>query len=84
MAAYRRKSLIKFIPMENNYTYLAAYEELQQIVSDIEDGEVSIDELTVKIARASELLAVCKAKLTASEAEVDKLLQKLAQEGAAE
>ncbi len=70
--------------MENNYTYLAAYEELQQIVSDIEDGEVSIDELTVKIARASELLAVCKAKLTASEAEVDKLLQKLAQEGAAE
>ncbi|MVZ61838.1 exodeoxyribonuclease VII small subunit [Sphingobacterium humi] len=70
--------------MENNYTYLAAYEELQQIVSDIEDGEVSIDELTVKIARASELLAVCKAKLTASEAEVDKLLQKLAQEGAPE
>ena len=70
--------------MENNYTYLAAYEELQQIVSEIEDGEVSIDELTVKIARASELLAVCKAKLTASEAEVDKLLQKLAQEGAPE
>lgn len=70
--------------MENNYTYLAAYEELQQIVSEIEDGEVSIDELTVKIARASELLAVCKAKLTASEAEVDKLLQKLAQEGTPE
>ncbi|WP_312138680.1 exodeoxyribonuclease VII small subunit [Sphingobacterium sp.] len=63
--------------MENKYTYQDAFVELQQIVADIEDGEVSVDELTSKISRASELLAICKAKLTASEKEVEKLLEKL-------
>ncbi len=63
--------------MENKYTYQDAFVELQQIVADIEDGEVSVDELTSKISRASELLAICKAKLTASAKEVEKLLEKL-------
>jgi len=63
--------------MENKYTYKEAFEELQEIVSDIESGEIAVDELTEKINRASVLLSICKAKLTASEAEVEKLLQKL-------
>ena len=63
--------------MENKYTYQDAFLELQQIVADIEDGEVSVDELTSKISRASELLAICKSKITASEKEVEKLLEKL-------
>ncbi|MCT1531117.1 exodeoxyribonuclease VII small subunit [Sphingobacterium daejeonense] len=66
--------------MENKYTYKDAFEELQNIVADIEDGEIAVDELTEKINRASELLTICKAKLTASEAEVEKLLQKLEKE----
>lgn len=66
--------------MENKYSYKDAFEELQLIVSDIESGDIAVDELTVKINRASELLTICKAKLTASEAEVEKLLQKLENE----
>jgi len=66
--------------MENNYTYKDAFEELQEIVSDIESGDIAVDELTEKINRASALLSICKAKLTASEAEVEKLLQKLENE----
>lgn len=66
--------------MENKYTYQEAYEELQQIVSEIESGDVAVDELTVKINRASALLTICKAKLTASEEEVEKLLKKLEEE----
>ncbi len=66
--------------MENKYTYKDAFEELQNIVADIEDGEIAVDELTEKINRASELLTICKAKLTASEAEVENLLQKLEKE----
>lgn len=64
--------------METNYTYTDAFEELQGIVHEIEVGEVTVDELAAKIKRASQLISVCKAKLTASEEEVDKLLAQLA------
>ena len=63
--------------MESNYTYIDAFNELQQIVSDIEAGDVNVDELATKIKRASELITVCKAKLVASEQEVDRLLNQL-------
>jgi exodeoxyribonuclease VII small subunit len=63
--------------MVENYTYTDAFTELQQIVHDIEIGEVSVDELAEKIKRASQLITVCKAKLTASEEEVDSLLGQL-------
>jgi len=66
--------------METNYTYIDAFNELQRIVSEIETGETHIDELTEKIQRASELITICKAKLMASEAEVEKLLSKLTME----
>lgn len=63
--------------METNYTYIDAFNELQQIVSDIEAGDVNVDELATKIKRASELISVCKAKLVDSEEEVDRLLSQL-------
>lgn len=63
--------------MENNYTYIDAFNELRQIVSDIEVGDVNVDDLATKIKRASELITVCKAKLVASEEEVDRLLNQL-------
>lgn len=63
--------------MENNYTYTDAFDELQGIVQDIEGGEVTVDALAEKIKRASQLITICKAKLTASEEEVDKLLAQL-------
>ncbi|NGM74451.1 exodeoxyribonuclease VII small subunit [Sphingobacterium sp. SGL-16] len=66
--------------MESNYTFIDAFNELQQIVSDIEAGDVNVDELAQKIKRASELIAACKAKLIASEEEVDCLLNQLTTE----
>lgn len=63
--------------MESNYTYSDAFNELQQIVSEIETGDVNVDELADKIKRASQLIHICKSKLTASEEEVNTLLAKL-------
>lgn len=63
--------------MTNKVSYNDAFQELQLIVSQIETGEINVDDLTDKISRASELITVCKAKLTASEEEVEKLLAKL-------
>ena len=66
--------------MESNYTYIDAFKELQQIVSDIESGEINVDDLASKIKRASELIAICKTKLIASEEEVERLLSQLSTE----
>lgn len=63
--------------METNYTYIDAYNELQQIVSEIEIGEVNVDDLAAKIERASQLIIICKAKLTSSETKVQELLHQI-------
>ena len=59
------------------YTYTQAFEELQQIVQEIERGEILIDELSEKVKRAKLLIEVCKSKLTETEADVTKLLENL-------
>lgn len=61
-------------------TYTDAYEELQQIVSDIEDGEITVDVLSAKVKRASELIKVCKEMLTSTEEDVKKILEDLGDE----
>lgn len=63
--------------MQNNLGYTEAFDELQKIVAEIEQGEISVDELSAKVKRASELIRICKAKLTSTEEEVDKILKEL-------
>jgi exodeoxyribonuclease VII small subunit len=62
--------------MENT-TYTAAFEELQNIVRDMEDGEITVDELAVKVKRASDLIKICKQKLVSTEEDVNKILKEL-------
>ena len=63
--------------MSNKIKYTEALEELQQIVAEIEDGEITVDALSIKVKRASELIKMCKAKLTATEEDVDQILKEL-------
>ncbi|MDC1403419.1 exodeoxyribonuclease VII small subunit [Crocinitomicaceae bacterium] len=58
-------------------SYDKAFEELQQIVRDMEEGEIGVDELSVKVKRASELIKVCKMKLSSTEEDVSKILKGL-------
>lgn len=57
--------------------YTEAFAELQKIVSDMEDSKITIDELDVKIKRASELLKICKDKLFKTEKTVQKILDEI-------
>jgi exodeoxyribonuclease VII small subunit len=59
---------------KNKLTYASAITELEQIVQDIESGEVDVDVLTAKVKRASELIKVCKASLRNTQKEVEKTL----------
>lgn len=63
--------------MEKEINYTDAFNELQQIVGDIEEGEISVDELSIKVKRAAELIKICKNKLTATEEDVNQILKEL-------
>ena len=63
--------------MSKDLKYTDAFDELKQIVSDIEDGEISVDELSIKVKRASELIKLCKANLTSTEEDVNQILKEL-------
>jgi exodeoxyribonuclease VII small subunit len=63
--------------MNDKLTYTTAFEELQKIVSEIEQGAISVDELSEKVKRASQLIKICKSKLTSTEEEVNKILKEL-------
>ncbi|WP_318640153.1 exodeoxyribonuclease VII small subunit [Flavobacterium ardleyense] len=63
--------------MQSKTNYEDAFEELKQIVSEIEEGEISVDLLSDKVKRASELIKICKAKLTSTEEDVNKILKEL-------
>lgn len=63
--------------MTNELNYTSAFEELQQIVRDMEDGEITVDELSVKVKRAAELIKICKNKLTSTEEDVNLILKEL-------
>jgi len=63
--------------MEEKFNYTKAFEELIGIVTEIEQGEISVDELSEKVKRATELIQKCKLKLTTTEEDVNKILKEL-------
>jgi exodeoxyribonuclease VII small subunit len=63
--------------MKEELSYTAAFEELQKIVSEIEHGAISVDELSEKVKKASQLIKICKSKLTNTEEDVNKILREL-------
>lgn len=63
--------------MNNELNYTAAFEELQTIVSEIEEGEISVDLLSEKVKRAALLISICKKKLADTEGDVNQILKEL-------
>lgn len=63
--------------MKNDMKYTVAFEELQEIVQEIQDGEISVDDLAIKVKRAAELIKFCKQKLTTTEEDVNQILKEL-------
>jgi exodeoxyribonuclease VII small subunit len=59
-------------------TYAEASGELEQILQDIESGEIDLDLLTEKVERAAALLTVCRQKLAATATKVKKVTDDLA------
>lgn len=58
-------------------SYSTASQELEQILQDIESGEIDLDLLSEKVERAAALLAICRQKLAATAAKVEKVTAEL-------
>ena len=63
--------------MSEEITYTGAFEELQVIVQEIEEGGITVDELSIKVKRAAQLIQICKSKLTSTEEDVNQILKEL-------
>jgi exodeoxyribonuclease VII small subunit len=63
--------------MSETINYTDAFDELQQIVSEIEEGQITVDALAEKVKRAAILIKICKSKLTATEEDVNRILKDL-------
>lgn len=56
-----------------NISYEKALSELQTIVNALENGEISIDELSQQIERAATLIRFCQEKLRSTEEQINGL-----------
>jgi len=57
-------------------TYEESLRQLESIVEKMEQGDVSVDELAQQLKTAQALIKQCKAKLTKTDDEIKKILEK--------
>ncbi len=61
--------------MEDDQTgYAGALEELQAILAELEGEAVDVDVLATRVARADELLTLCRERLEAARVQVEKVV----------
>ncbi|MFT4678422.1 MAG: exodeoxyribonuclease VII small subunit [Flavobacteriales bacterium] len=58
-------------------TYEAAALELEEILGQLENDEISVDVLAEKVERASVLLKMCSERLRSTEKRVDEIIENL-------
>ncbi len=58
-------------------TYKKAIDEIENILSEIENNDIDIDTMSKKVSRVSELLNFCKSKLTETEEEVERIFKEI-------
>lgn len=58
-----------------NVSYQKAYDELQEIVSRLQNDEIGLDDLSKSVKRAGVLIQVCKEKLRNVEIEIDHMFE---------
>lgn len=63
--------------MNDPINYTDAFQELQEIVTALEDGNISLDDLAEKVKRAAILIDICKKKLNSTDEDVHKILKEL-------
>jgi exodeoxyribonuclease VII small subunit len=56
--------------MKTNLTYSEAFSKLENLVGQLEEGEIPLDKLSLKVKQANELIAICEKQLRGIKDEV--------------
>ena len=59
---------------KENIKYEEAVSQLEQIVANLEEGELTIDDLSSELKKAQKLITLCKQRLTKTDEEIQKIL----------
>jgi exodeoxyribonuclease VII small subunit len=54
--------------------YAAALEELESILAELEESDVDVDVLAERVARASELIRVCRERIGNAKMQIEKVV----------
>ena len=57
--------------------YAAAMAELDAILEELEGDELDVDVLAERVRRASDLIQLCRARITRAQADVDRVVAEL-------
>lgn len=60
---------------EEDLSYAQAMEQIQQILRAINENTLDVDALGQRVERATELIALCRAKLLKASQQIDKALE---------
>ncbi|MGA9595118.1 MAG: exodeoxyribonuclease VII small subunit [Acidimicrobiia bacterium] len=63
--------------MAEEITYTAALAELEEILAAIEEEQVDVDELAVRVKRSAELIRLCRSRIDAAAAEVETVVREM-------
>jgi len=72
---HKRKQINLSDMPKKTITYSEAIAEIEEIIEKIENDELDLDLLAINVKRVAELINLCKAKLKATEDEVEKILK---------
>ncbi len=57
--------------------YADAVAELEQILEDLDSDSIDVDDLSVRVKRASELIKLCRRRLLSSKLEIEQVVADL-------
>ena len=64
--------------MKNELTYSEAFSTLEELVEQLEDGNIQLDQLSEKVKQANDLISICELKLRSIEKEIEDATKSLA------
>ena len=62
---------------KKEFSFNDAVVEIENILHNIESGDLDIDKLSVEVKRASELIKLCQKKLRSTEEEINSIFKDL-------
>ncbi|TAL59342.1 MAG: exodeoxyribonuclease VII small subunit [Bacteroidetes bacterium] len=62
---------------KKEFSFNEAVVEIEEILKNIESGDLDIDKLSVEVKRASELIKQCQKKLRSTEDEINSIFKEM-------